>query len=119
MLHQEKANQIGTRWIEDWNNLSVEQYMDIYSDNVVLVSSLAFRLFPDSHGRLQDKKLLKEYWELVRIKFPQFKFKVSNIHFFENKIVVNYETIVEHTKAIAILTIDGFDKICQVEVSYV
>lgn len=119
MLTQEIAEKIGTRWIEDWNNFSVATYMEQYEDDVILVSSLALRLIPESHGRLSDKKILLEYWELVRIKFPNFKFNILSITFFENKVLVSYATKIDHTKAIAILTVSPNLKINRVEVSYV
>ncbi|MBP6625001.1 MAG: hypothetical protein KA198_07500 [Chitinophagaceae bacterium] len=119
MLTPEIAEKIGTRWIEDWNNLSVSTYMEQYEDDVILISSLALRLIPESHGRLSDKKLLLEYWELVRNKFPDFKFNISAITYFENKVVVSYATKLNHTKAIAILTVSPNFKINRVEVSYV
>lgn len=119
MLTQEIAEKIGTRWIEDWNNLPVATYLEQYEDDVVLISSLALRLIPESYGRLADKKLLLEYWELVRIKFPDFKFDIASITYFENKVVVSYSTKTENTKAIAILTVSPNLKINRVEVSYV
>ena len=119
MLTQEKAEQLGRRWIDLWNERSVDEYLTQYRDDVVLVSSIALRLFPESNGRLSDKKLLKEYWELVRLKLPQYKFVLERITCYENKVLVFYRTIDGRTKVIAILTVDSDDMIYKVEVSYV
>jgi len=119
MLTQERADRIGNRWLDLWNNDTVDEYLTQYRDDIVLVSTVAFRLFPDTNGRISDKKILKEYWELVRNKIPQFKFVLEKIDFFENKILVFYTTQDLKTKAIAILTIDNNDMIYKCEVSYV
>jgi hypothetical protein len=119
MLSEQKAIEIGTRWIELWNNCTVDEYLTQYSDDIVLVSSVALRLLPDSNGRIFDKKLLKEYWELVRIRFPNYKFEIERISHFENKVLVFYHTLDRQTKAIAILTLYADNLICKVEVSYV
>lgn len=119
MLNQEIANRIGQRWVDDWNNLSVADYMKQYSDDVILVSTIALRLIPECNGTLSDKKILLSYWELVRERFPHFKFVVSSISFYENKVVVYYSSIQEGTKAIAILTVNPQGLINRVEVSYV
>ncbi|HPI54543.1 MAG TPA: nuclear transport factor 2 family protein [Chitinophagaceae bacterium] len=119
MLTQEKANQIGQRWVDDWNDLSVAEYMRQYSDDVVLVSTIALRLIPECNGTLTDKKILQAYWELVRERFPHFKFVISSISFYENKVVVYYSSFKEGTKAIAILTVNPQGLINRVEVSYV
>jgi len=119
MLSEEKAMRIGRRWIDLWNECSVDEYLTQYREDVVLVSSIALRLFPESHGRLSNKTLLKEYWELVRLKFPHFHFTVERITFFENKVLVFYHARYLQTKVIAILTVDEEDMIYKVEISYV
>ncbi|MBL7765728.1 MAG: nuclear transport factor 2 family protein [Chitinophagaceae bacterium] len=118
-LNQISAERIGNHWIEVWNTQSVDQYLELYTSDVVLVSSKALRLFPDSKGRLSNKTVLKTYWELVRIKFPEFVFKVTRISHFENKVLVFYSTMDDSTKAIAILTVEENELISKVEVSYV
>jgi hypothetical protein len=119
MLTQEQAERIGHHWIELWNEHSVPEYMTQYREDVVLVSSIALRLFPESNGRLQDKALLQQYWETVRVKFPNFRFTLERIAHFENKVLVFYTTFDGTTKAIAILTVDDDGMIYKVEVSYV
>lgn len=119
MLTQERADLIGNRWLDLWNKETVDEYLTQYRNDIELVSTVAFRLFPDSNGRITDKKILKEYWELVRVKFPQFKFVLEKIDFFENKILVFYTTQDLKTKAIAILTVDDDEMIYKCEVSYV
>lgn len=118
-IDQISAERIGKHWIEVWNTQSVDQYLELYTTDIVLVSSKALRLFPDSKGRLSNKSVLKTYWELVRLKFPEYVFKVTRITHFENKVLVFYSTLDGSTKAIAILTIAENELISKVEVSYV
>jgi hypothetical protein len=119
MITQEKANFIAQRWVDLWNDKTIEEYLTQYRDDVVLVSSMALRLFPDSKGTLTDKELLFKYWSLVRERFPNYRFTITKVSTFENKIVVFYSTFDEKSKAITILTIDEEDMIYRVEVSYV
>jgi|LakMenEpi03Aug12_release.lakeMendotaPanAssembly.Ray.scaffolds.fasta_scaffold209110_2 hypothetical protein len=55
----EKAKIIAQKWIDLWNNKSVDEYLTQHRDDVVLVSSVALRLFPDSNGRITDKKSIE------------------------------------------------------------
>jgi hypothetical protein len=119
MISQESAQVIAQRWIDLWNDKSIEEYLTQYRDDVVLVSSMALRLFPDSRGTMTDKKVLHNYWSLVRQKFPNYRFKISSVSTFENKVVIYYCTLDEGTKAICILTVDNQGMIYRVEVSYV
>jgi hypothetical protein len=68
---------------------------------------------------LQTKKVLKEYWELVRIKFPNYKFILTDVTCYENKVLIFYSTHDSSTKAIAILTVDEQGMIYKCEVSCV
>jgi hypothetical protein len=115
----EKAKIIAQKWIDLWNNDTVDKYQTQYREDIVLVSSVALRLFPDINGRITDKKVLKEFWELVRIKFPNYKFIMTDLTCYENKILIFYSTTDVTTKAIAILTVDEDGMIYKCEVSYV
>lgn len=119
MISEYTANMIAQRWVDLWNNRSVEEYLSQYRDDVVLVSSMALRLFPESNGRLTDKKVLYNYWSIVRDKFSNYKFEISSVSTFENKVVIYYTTTDHTTKAICILTVDEEGMIYKVEVSYV
>lgn len=118
-LSIEKAQQIADRWADLWNNHTIPEYLSQYRDDIVLVSSLALRLFPDSNGILKEKLILEKYWSLIRTRHINFKFKINNVYTFENKIHVFYQSLDDTVKAIAILSVDDDDMIYRVEVSYV
>lgn len=118
-LQKEIADKIAHDWIELWNHASVPVYLEQYTDDAVLVSSVALRLFPESNGRIIGKDVLLNYWETVRIHFPNFTFKINRTEFYENKVVIYYETKDSLTKAIAILSLNDDYKIKKIEVSYV
>lgn len=115
----EQAHFISEKWVEYWNNDTVEKYLTLYDDDATLVSNVALRLMPHSYGRITGKLHMLEYWSLVRLNFPQFKFRINRIEIYENKIIVYYESIIDNSKAIAILSINDHLLIKKVEVSYV
>jgi hypothetical protein len=115
----EQAHLISEKWVEYWNNDTVEKYLTLYDDDATLVSNVALRLMPESFGRITGKPQMFEYWSLVRLNFPQFKFRINRIEIYENKIIAYYESIIDHSKAIAILSINDDLLIKKVEVSYV
>lgn len=119
IISHEQAEKISYFWVHSWNEKLFEQYMAQYDEDAVLVSNVALRLFPESNGRLFGKSILTNYWSLVMEKFPNFKFKRNRFETYENKIIVYYESIIDKTKAIAILTVNDKLLINKVEVSYV
>lgn len=118
-MTEEKAQHIVSQWIKYWNEKSLNEYMDLLSDDVEIVSSLTLRLIPESNGHLKGKKILHEYWDLVRKKLPNFKFEFSHLFTYDNKIIVHYTTFDKTNKAIAILTINQNELISKMEISYI
>ena len=119
MITQEKAVLIGERWLAMWNDCSVDEYLTQYRQDAVLISSVALRLFPDSNGKVAEKETLREYWEFVRMKFPNLKFVMDKVSVAENKIIVFYSTHDKLSKAIATLAMDESGLIYKMEVCYI
>jgi hypothetical protein len=115
----EQAHLISGKWVEYWNNDTVEKYLTLYDDEATLVSNVALRLIPNSFGRIAGKTQMLEYWTLVRLNFPQFKFRINRVEIYENKIIAYYESLIDYSKAIAILSINDDLLIKKIEVSYV
>jgi hypothetical protein len=118
MITSENIKRIALNWIYLWNEESLENYMEQYSEDIELVSNIAMRLFPDSNGRIKDKTVLQNYWSIERIKYPNFIFNMLDINIYDNKAIVYYEAKDKSMKAIAILTVNEQEKINRVEVSY-
>ncbi|MBL7755548.1 MAG: nuclear transport factor 2 family protein [Chitinophagaceae bacterium] len=115
-----EAEHLAHRWINTWNQGDIAAFMQLHDEDVELISSLALRMFPESHGKITDKKLLRAYWELVQDRMPELQFAVDKVCLFENKIVLYYSTPQQSHKAIAILTINSENHLIRkVEVSYV
>nr|MBP9933269.1 nuclear transport factor 2 family protein [Chitinophagaceae bacterium] len=98
--------EIAEHWVEAWNNSSLDTFIDLHSDDVELISSLALRLFPESNGRIQGKKTLYDYWGIVRERLPKIHFKIDRMMMSDLKVVLYLSTENNPTKAIARMTID-------------
>ena len=111
--------EIAEHWVEAWNNSSLESFIDLHSNDVELISSLALRLFPESNGRIQGKKTLYDYWGIVRERLPKIHFKIDRMMMSDLKVVLYLSTENNPTKAIARMTIDPDNLLIRkMEVSY-
>ncbi len=111
--------EIAEHWVEAWNNSSLDTFIDLHSDDVELISSLALRLFPESNGRIQGKKTLYDYWGIVRERLPKIHFKIDRMMMSDLKVVLYLSTENNPTKAIARMTIDPDNLLIRkMEVSY-
>lgn len=111
--------EIAEHWVEAWNNSSLESFIDLHSNDVELISSLALRLFPESNGRIQGKKTLYDYWGIVRERLPKIHFKIDRMMMSDLKVELYLSTENNPTKAIARMTIDPDNLLIRkMEVSY-
>ncbi|MFD7137361.1 nuclear transport factor 2 family protein [Streptomyces sp. NPDC059894] len=67
------------RWIRCWNERDLEGLLIHYADDVVVNSSAAARLRPDSGGRLRGKEELREFWTHGLGLFPDLRFELTGL----------------------------------------
>jgi hypothetical protein len=119
-LNEEEANRIGSQWIRAWNYEGVEDYIEQYTEDATLVSSIALRLFPDSKGKIKGKSVLYQYWSFVREIYPNLKFQIERILFQDHCIMVFFFSNNQFVpKGIARLEITTDEKISRAEISHV
>jgi hypothetical protein len=105
--------------VDAWNNSSLDTLIDLHSNDVELISSLALRLFPESNGRIQGKKTLYDYWGIVRERLPKMHFRIDRMMMSDLKVVLYLSTENNPIKAIARMTIDPDNLLIRkIEVSY-
>ncbi|MBL7765729.1 MAG: nuclear transport factor 2 family protein [Chitinophagaceae bacterium] len=119
MRNQIDAIHLGSNWIDDWNNKSVEEYMNLYDENATLISTIAKRIVAESQGRFTGKDILKNYWELLRDKYPNMKLVFQRAYLYRNKIAVHFLIPALDTEATALLSLNESNKISMVELSHV
>ena len=119
MLTHQEAFEIGHNWIDTWNRNCLTDYSHLYAEDAEEVSSLANRLIMASHGHLKGKKLLMDYWEILRSKLPNHHYALEDIQLYNGHVFVHFHIPALETKAIARIMLNRQNQIEKIRISHV
>ena len=119
MFTQESAERITVQLVKDWNSQEINDFLNYFDDDVELISSNIQRLVKESNGHINGKETLRTYWEFARQKFPYFEYKLHEVSFDENKLILKFYNAIDDSYSNGILTFSNDMKIKKMVVSYV
>ncbi len=119
MFTKESADVLTNKLVTDWNSENISDFLKYFSEDVVLISSNIQRFIHESNGHINGKQTLKTYWEFAREKFPYFEYKLHEVAFEENRLILKFYNPIDNSYSNGILTFNTDMKICKMVVSYV
>ena len=91
MLIQSEMETFASEWIEAWNDHDLERVLSHYSSDIEFSSPFIVNVVGEPLGRLHGKDALQAYWTKALARLPALRFKLSNVLWGVNSIVINYE----------------------------
>ena len=117
-MHEKLFQEIVERWITFWNERELVDFMSLFSEEIIHSSKLISQVLPGQVNYVRGKKLLKDYWAIVKQRYPNLKFNLVAYHHFYNRIVLFVEAVNGEMRAIVILTVNENLLIEKSEVSF-
>jgi hypothetical protein len=119
MFNQESAEKFAYQLESDWNSQEINDFLNYFTEDVEIVSSNILRFVNESNGTISGKETLRKYWEFAREKFPYFKYKLSEINFKGNVLILKFYNSIDDSYSYGNLTINDDMVITKMVVSYV
>jgi hypothetical protein len=119
MFTKESSRQIGYKLAEDWNTKSIYDFAEYFTEDVEIISTNVQRFISESNGHLNGKKALINYWEYVIDKFPYHQYKIDQIEFEDNTIILRFFNANDNAFSYGKLYFNEEMKIYKMETSYV
>ena len=91
MLTKDEARDFAEHWLAAWNAHDLDQIMAHYAEEVSLSSPVAAQLLNDPQGRVVGKAALRAYFEKGLIAFPELRFKLIEVLWGMESLVLYYE----------------------------
>jgi len=91
MLTPEEVNAFAQHWLAAWNAHDLDQIMAHYEDHVELMSPVAVQLLNNPAGRVVGEENLRLYFQKGLAAFPELHFKLENVLWGINSVVLYYE----------------------------
>jgi ketosteroid isomerase-like protein len=90
MLTQELAHQLASDWIAAWNSHNLDEILEHYAEDVVLVSPIAAKLLNDPVGTVNGKAALRAYFKKGLEVYPNLKFELIDVMWGVRSVVFYY-----------------------------
>ncbi len=119
MFTHESATQLAYQIEHDWNTTDLNDFLDYFTEDIEIISTNIQRFISESGGKLNGKASLKAYWEYAREKFPYFKYKLAEVNFQDNKLILKFINDIDQTYSLGMLFFNDQMKIYKMQISYV
>jgi ketosteroid isomerase-like protein len=117
MLTGEQAQQFAHQWIEAWNSHDLDEILDHYAEDVVLVSPVAAKILDDPLGTVNGKEALRDYFKKGLEVYPDLKFELIDVMWGLFSVVLHYSNQ-KGSKAGEFMEVDSTGKIIKVIANY-
>jgi ketosteroid isomerase-like protein len=117
MLTQEQAHQLAVDWIQAWNSHNLDEILEHYAEDVVLVSPIAAKLLNDPVGKVSGKSALRSYFKQGLEVYPHLKFELVDVLWGVQSVVFYYINQ-NGTKTGEVVELDDTGKITRVLANY-
>jgi hypothetical protein len=79
VLTEREAHEFARSWLRAFNSHDLDEIMEHYSEDVVLVSPAAAQLLNDPSGQVHGKSALRSYFALGLATYPNLSFVLLDV----------------------------------------
>lgn len=78
-MTKEFALAFAESWVSSWNAHDLEKILSHYTDDFIIESPMALKLYPQSGGTVIGKTEVRKYWAIGLEKSPHLEFKLLDV----------------------------------------
>lgn len=78
-MTKEFATAFARDWIDAWNAHDIEKILAHYSEDFMIETPMALKLYPQSHGTVVGKSDVRKYWTIGLERSPNLKFELLDL----------------------------------------
>ena len=79
MITKEFAASFARDWVDTWNAHDLEKILSHYSEDFIIETPMAAKLYAQSHGVVVGKNEVRKYWIIGLEKSPNLKFEILDV----------------------------------------
>ncbi len=112
------AKYFANEWINSWNSHNLEKILKHYSDDFIIETPMATKIFPETGGIVRGKEEVKAYWTIGLERIPNLKFEILDILIGINGLSVYYLNTATNKKTFEIMSFNNELKVNRATVFY-
>ncbi len=78
-MTREFATAFAREWVKAWNAHDIEKILSHYSEDFIIETPMAIKLYPQSHGIVVGKSEVRKYWTIGLERSPDLKFELLDL----------------------------------------
>ncbi len=118
MITIDYAQRFAQQWVNSWNSHHLEQILEHYSEDFIIETPMAQKLYPQSNGRVVGKEEVRKYWKIGLERIPNLKFELLDVLVGVNGLTIYYLNTATQKKAVEVMQFNAQQKVCNAVVHY-
>lgn len=99
MITKESAQAFAQEWVEAWNSHDLDRVLSHYTDDFEMTTPFIVSLMNEPSGTLKGKDKVGHYWSNALKKYPDLEFKLIDVLYGVDSIVIYYRSILDKKAA--------------------
>lgn len=114
----EFAINFANEWIESWNSHDLDKILSHYTDDFVIETPMALKIFPESNGIIIGKSDVRKYWTIGIERIPNLKFELLDLLIGVNGLTIYYINTATNKKSVEVMNFNKDKKVDKAIVNY-
>lgn len=98
-MTKEATELFANNWIDSWSSHDINAIVEHYTEEIEFHSPLILLLKFNELGIITNKNKLEKYFKIGLIAYPDLTFKLHNVFFCDNTLVLYYTSVNGHSSA--------------------
>jgi ketosteroid isomerase-like protein len=118
MITKEFATAFARGWVEAWNAHGLEKILSHYSEDFIIESPMALKLYPQSGGTVVGKNEVRKYWTIGLQQSPDLKFDLLDVLVGVNSIALYLFNSASNKKSVEVMSFNDQLKVHRAIVNF-
>lgn len=117
-MTKEFATTFARDWVNAWNSHDLEKILSHYSEDFIIESPMAVKLYPQSKGIVIGKSEVRKYWAIGLVKSPHLQFELLDLLVGVNSIGLYLFNTSSNKKSVELMSFNHENKVNKAIVTF-
>src|SRR5689334_5690532 len=112
------ADAFARSWIDSWNSHDLEKILLHYSEDFIIETPMAVKLYPQSGGIVAGKSEVRKYWSIGLERNPDLRFEILDVLISVNSLAIYMLNASSNKKSVEVMSFNNEMKVNKAIVCY-
>lgn len=117
-MTKEFATAFARDWVDAWNAHDIEKILSHYSEDFMIETPMAIKLYPQSGGIVVGKSEVRKYWTIGLKRSPNLKFELLDLFMGVNSIGLYLFNTFSNKKSVELMSFNNEMKVNKAIVTF-